>query len=78
MIEKEGSLAAFLWRFYETDESTLPPPETQTTCEASVACLKNSKAVAGNSSVQQHWYAFMQSMRLINDHAEDCFNARRK
>jgi DNA-3-methyladenine glycosylase I len=72
MIEKEGSLAAFLWR-YEPDESTLPPPETQTTCEESVALSKELKKRGWQFVGPTTLYAFMQSMGLINDHAEDCF-----
>ena len=72
MVEKEGSLAAFIWR-YEPDENTLPPPETQTTCAESIALSKELKKRGWQLVGPTTLYAFMQSMGLINDHAEDCF-----
>lgn len=72
MIEREGSLAAFIWR-YEPDENTLPPPETQTTCAESIALSKELKKRGWQFVGPTTMYAFMQSMGLINDHAEDCF-----
>ncbi|ETX12266.1 3-methyladenine DNA glycosylase [Marinomonas ushuaiensis DSM 15871] len=72
MIAKEGSLAAFLWR-YEPDENTLPPPETQTTCKESVQLSKDLKKLGWSFVGPTTLYAFMQSMGLINDHAEHCF-----
>lgn len=72
MIEKEGSLATFLWR-YEPNESTLPPPEMQTTCEESVALSKELKKRGWQFVGPTTLYAFMQSMGLINDHAKECF-----
>ena len=72
MIEKEGSLAAFIWR-YEPDENTLPPPETQTTCAESIALAKALKKRGWQFVGPTTLYAFMLSMGLINDHAEECF-----
>jgi len=72
MIAKEGSLATFLWR-YEPDETTLPPPETQTTCKESVALSKDLKKLGWTFVGPTTLYSFMQSMGLINDHAEHCF-----
>jgi DNA-3-methyladenine glycosylase I len=72
MIETEGSLAAFLWR-YEPDENTLPPPETQTTSPESIALSKALKKRGWQFVGPTTLYAFMQSMGLINDHAEACF-----
>ncbi|BDX01398.1 DNA-3-methyladenine glycosylase I [Marinomonas pontica] len=72
MIGKEGSLAAFIWR-YEPDENTLPPPETQTTCAESIALSKELKKRGWQFVGPTTIYAFMQSMGLINDHAKDCF-----
>lgn len=71
MIEQEGSLAAFIWR-YEPDENTLLPPETQTTCPESIALSKELKKRGWQFVGPTTLYAFMQSMGLINDHAEDC------
>ncbi|ETI59870.1 DNA-3-methyladenine glycosylase I [Marinomonas profundimaris] len=72
MIETEGSLAAFLWR-YEPDENTLPPPETQTTSPESIALSKALKKRGWQFVGPTTLYAFMQSMGLINDHSEACF-----
>tara|TARA_R110001606_G_scaffold283306_2_gene431817 strand:- start:1183 stop:1782 length:600 start_codon:yes stop_codon:yes gene_type:complete len=72
MVETEGSIAAFIWR-YEPDENTLQPPETQTTCAESVALSKELKKRGWQFVGPTTMYAFMQSMGLINDHAEDCF-----
>ena len=72
MIDKEGSLAAFIWR-YEPDENTLPPPETQTTCPESIALANELKKRGWQFVGPTIMYAFMQSMGLINDHAENCF-----
>jgi len=72
MIKEEGSLAAFLW-CYEPDEATLPPPETQNTCPESIALAKELKKRGWQFVGPTTIYAFMQSMGLINDHAEGCF-----
>ena len=72
LIAKEGSLAAFLWR-YEPDETTLPAPQSQTTCQESVALSKDLKKLGWSFVGPTTLYAFMQSMGLINDHEEGCF-----
>jgi DNA-3-methyladenine glycosylase I len=72
MIAKEGSLAAFLWR-YEPDENALPPPATQTTSKESIALSKDLKKLGWTFVGPTTLYAFMQSMGLINDHEEHCF-----
>lgn len=72
MVAKEGSLAAFIWR-YEPDETTLPPPETQTASKESTALSKDLKKLGWTFVGPTTMYAFMQSMGLINDHAEHCF-----
>jgi DNA-3-methyladenine glycosylase I len=72
MVEQEGSLATFIWR-YEPNENTLPPPESQTTCAESITLSKELKKRGWQFVGPTTMYAFMQSMGLINDHAEDCF-----
>ncbi|MCJ2187436.1 DNA-3-methyladenine glycosylase I [Novosphingobium beihaiensis] len=71
LVQAEGSLAAYVWRF-EPDPATLPPPQTASTSAASIALSKDLKkrgwAFVGPTTV----YAFMQAMGLINDHAEGC------
>jgi DNA-3-methyladenine glycosylase I len=83
LVKREGSLAAFLWR-YAPDAKALGKPQTVSTSAESIALSKELKkqgwAFVGPTTV----YAFMQAMGLINDHAEDCVirakaeSARRK
>lgn len=72
MVKTEGSLANFFW-CYEPVENSLPPPETQTTCKESIALSKELKRRGWVFVGPTTLYAFMQSMGLINDHAECCF-----
>lgn len=71
LVEAEGSLAAYVWRF-EPKPEDLGEPQTQSTSAASVALSKDLKkrgwAFVGPTTV----YAFMQAMGLINDHALGC------
>ncbi len=71
LVEKEGSLAAFVWSF-EPEPETLAPPQSQTTSPESVALSKELKrrgwAFVGPTTA----FAFMQAMGLINDHAIGC------
>jgi len=71
LVQREGSLAAYFWRF-EPDAGECPPPQTVSISAHSIALSKDLK--------QQGWkfvgpttvYAFMQALGLVNDHAEDC------
>ncbi|SNT08444.1 DNA-3-methyladenine glycosylase I [Noviherbaspirillum humi] len=71
LVGREGSLAAFLWRF-EPDAASLPRPQTVTTSPESVALSKELKKQGWKFVGPTTVYAFMQAMGLINDHAEDC------
>ncbi|MEX1196246.1 MAG: DNA-3-methyladenine glycosylase I [Pseudohongiellaceae bacterium] len=71
MVQREGSLAAFFWRF-EPDESELPEPQTATTSEASIALSKALKKQGWKFVGPTTVYAFMQAMGIINDHAGAC------
>ncbi|OBA00884.1 DNA-3-methyladenine glycosylase I [Halomonas sp. G11] len=71
MVEQEGSLAAFFWRF-EPDASSLPPPHSQTTSPESVALAKALKKRGWKFFGPTTAFAFMQAMGLLNDHAEGC------
>jgi DNA-3-methyladenine glycosylase I len=70
LVEREGSLAAFVWR-YEPEPAALGAGAVSTSAE-SVALSKELKrrgwAFVGPTTV----YAFMQAMGLVNDHAADC------
>jgi DNA-3-methyladenine glycosylase I len=71
LVDREGSLAAYVWR-YEPDPARLPPPQTASTSPVATALSKDLKkrgwAFVGPTTI----HAFMQAMGLINDHAEGC------
>jgi DNA-3-methyladenine glycosylase I len=71
MVKREGSLAAFLWR-YEPGNAELAQPQTVSTSAASIALSKALKQHGWKFVGPTTVYAFMQAMGLINDHAEDC------
>jgi DNA-3-methyladenine glycosylase I len=71
LVEREGSLAAFFWR-YEPDPSSLGPPQTASTSPESEALSKDLKKMGWKFVGPTTVYAFMQAMGLINDHAEGC------
>lgn len=71
LVEREGSLAAYVWR-YEPDPARLAPPQTVTTSAEAVALSKDLKKRGWRFVGPTTAYAFMQSMGLVNDHTEDC------
>lgn len=71
LIEREGSLAAYVWR-YEPDPSQLAPPQTATTSATATAFSKDLKKRGWRFVGPTTAYAFMQAMGLINDHVVDC------
>jgi DNA-3-methyladenine glycosylase I len=71
LIEREGSLAAFVWR-YEPDKSQLAEPQAVSTSTESIAMSKDLKKMGWKFVGPTTVYAFMQAMGLINDHALDC------
>lgn len=73
LVEKEGSLAAYIWRFEPRPED-LGRPQTASTSAASVALSKDLKKRGWGFVGPTTVYAFMQAMGLINDHAEGCFS----
>lgn len=76
LIEREGSLAAFVWR-YEPDPATRPDGlrkseivgSTPESTALSKDLRKRGWAFVGPTTC----YAFMQSMGLVNDHLGGCF-----
>lgn len=72
LVQREGSLAAYVWRFEVKPGAVPVVPQTASTSAESVALSKALK--------QQGWkfvgpttvYAFMQAMGLLNDHAFGC------
>ncbi len=71
LVKREGSLAAFVWR-YEPDPAQLAAPQSASTSAASIALSKDLKKQGWKFVGPTTVYAFMQAMGLINDHVEDC------
>jgi DNA-3-methyladenine glycosylase I len=71
LVKREGSLAAFVWR-YEPDPKRLAQPQTASTSAESLALSKDIKKLGWTFVGPTTVYAFMQAMGLINDHVEDC------
>lgn len=71
LVKREGSLAAFIWR-YEPDAKGLAEPQTLSTSAESVALSKDLKKQGWKFVGPTTVYAFMQAMGLINDHVEGC------
>jgi len=71
LIAREGSLAAFIWR-YEANAATPTKPQTQTTSPESHALSKDLKKLGWKFVGPTTVFAFMQAMGLVNDHAADC------
>jgi DNA-3-methyladenine glycosylase I len=77
LVERFGSLAAYVWRF-EPDPGSRPPVLDQATLMR-IANNAESKAMS-KDLLRQGWrfvgpttvYAFMQAMGLVNDHLVGC------
>jgi DNA-3-methyladenine glycosylase I len=77
MVEAEGSLAAYIWRF-EPDSATRPAQLTRSAL-LEMAETPESRALSKDLK-RRGWrfvgpttvYAFMQAMGLVNDHLEGC------
>lgn len=71
LVRREGSFAAYVWRF-EPDPKSLGKPQSASTSAESIALskdlLKQGWKFVGPTTV----YAFMQAMGLVNDHLEGC------
>lgn len=71
LADREGSLAAFLWR-YEPDPARLAAPQTASTSPESIALSKDLKKLGWKFVGPTTVYAFMQAMGLVNDHLGGC------
>jgi len=69
LVEREGSLAAFLWRY---EPKPLARPQIVSTSPESTALSKELKKQGWRFVGPTTMYAFMQAMGLVNDHAEGC------
>jgi DNA-3-methyladenine glycosylase I len=71
LVQREGSLAAYIWR-YEPDRKQLAEPQTVSTSAESIALSKDLKKQGWKFVGPTTVSAFMQAMGLINDHVEGC------
>lgn len=71
LVQREGSLAAFIWR-YEPEAAQLAVPQTVSTSAQSDRLSRDLKKLGWKFVGPTTVYAFMQAMGLINDHAEQC------
>ncbi len=71
IVEREGSLAAFVWR-YESDPAQAAKPQTVSVTPQAVALSKDLKKLGWKFLGPTTAYAFMQAMGLVNDHVDDC------
>ena len=76
LVKREGSLAAFFWR-YEPDPKKLAKAQTASTSAESIALSKDLKKLGWGFVGPTTVYAFMQAMGLVNDHVEECVIHRR-
>ncbi|MCA9781492.1 MAG: DNA-3-methyladenine glycosylase I, partial [Candidatus Eremiobacteraeota bacterium] len=71
LVEKEGSLAAFVWS-YEPDPKTVPEPQSLSVSPESTALSKDLKKRGWKFVGPTTVYSFMQAMGLVNDHVHGC------
>ncbi|MFT4102582.1 MAG: DNA-3-methyladenine glycosylase I [Burkholderiaceae bacterium] len=71
MIAQEGSLASYVWGFAD-DPAPAPSPVPVSTSPASIAMSRDLKKRGWKFVGPTTVYAFMQSMGLVNDHADGC------
>lgn len=71
LVEQEGSLAAFIWR-YEPGPASFVEPQSASTSAESISLSKDLKKMGWKFVGPTTVYAFMQAMGLINDHVEGC------
>ena len=71
IVKREGSLAAFIWR-YEPAKKALAAPQSASTSKESLALSKELKKQGWKFVGPTTVYAFMQAMGLINDHVAGC------
>ena len=71
LVEREGSLAVYIWRFAPDGDRTAKPQSVSTSPE-SIALSKDLKKLGWKFVGPTTVYAFMQAMGLINDHVEGC------
>lgn len=70
LVESEGSLAAFIWRFEPMKDDA--EPQSRSISPASEALSKELRKRGWKFVGPTTVYAFMQAMGLVNDHVEGC------
>ncbi len=70
LVEREGSLAAFLWRYEAPPRKA--PTQAIATSDESIALSKALKKDGWKFVGPTTMYAFMQAMGLVDDHVEQC------
>ena len=76
MVKREGSLAAFIWR-YEPDAKPAAKPQSASISAESLALSKALKKLGWKFVGPTTVYAFMQAMGLVNDHVLECVIRKR-
>jgi DNA-3-methyladenine glycosylase I len=71
MVQQEGSLAAYIWR-YEPRLDQNKSPKMASTSEEAIALSKDLKMRGWKFVGPTTVYAFMQAMGLVNDHSKNC------
>ena len=71
LAAREGSLAAYLWRF-EAGRGRPAPTQAVATSAESIALSKALKKQGWKFVGPTTMYAFMQAMGLVDDHVESC------
>ncbi|HSW22126.1 MAG TPA: DNA-3-methyladenine glycosylase I [Burkholderiaceae bacterium] len=71
LVQREGSLATFVWR-HEPAAEDLADPRMASTSATSTALSKELKKQGWQFVGPTTVYAFMQAMGLVNDHVQAC------
>jgi DNA-3-methyladenine glycosylase I len=71
LVKREGSLAAFIWR-YEPRGKTAAEPQSASISAESQALSKELRKRGWKFVGPTTVYAFMQAMGLVNDHVSEC------
>jgi DNA-3-methyladenine glycosylase I len=71
MVKRDGSLAAFIWR-YEPDATKSAKRQSASISAESLALSKELKKQGWKFVGPTTVYAFMQAMGLVNDHVHEC------
>jgi DNA-3-methyladenine glycosylase I len=69
LVDAEGSLAAYFWRY---EPKNAPEPQTVSTSAESVALSRDLRKRGWTFVGPTTVYAFMQAMGLVNDHVAGC------